>query len=139
GEPPEHQPDGGSGSASGPVAGTRGPDPSLAVAATFVEPRGSIRDMAARSLGGRARGSAGALAGNPDDPMVAMGSLGYLAVFADRIVLFRARPGAFWPTPTAEQVVSVPVSAVASAQVVRGIIAGVLEISFIDRPTWRFD
>jgi hypothetical protein len=70
----------------------------------------------------------------PPEPQIA-----YLSVFADQVVLFHAKGGAFRPKPTDEVVASAPRSSVESARVEKGRIAGVLEISFADGSSWAFD
>jgi hypothetical protein len=67
------------------------------------------------------------------------GQIAYLAVFPEELVLFNAKRGAFAPKPTTEVIAASPRTAVGSAKVERGMIAGVLQISFADGSTWEFD
>jgi hypothetical protein len=119
------------------------PDLESAIASTYVEPRGAGRALVAKVAGGQALGAVGyALAGaaaRTDKSPVKLGKLAYLAVFPDELVLFGAKAGAFKPKPTEEIVASMPRSAVASAQLDRKAIKGVLTISFAGGETWEFD
>jgi hypothetical protein len=117
-----------------------------AIAATFVEPRGTIRSIVASVAGrevlgavGSAAGSAGASAGTSGSSPLRQGQIACLSVFADGLVLFHAKRGAFRPKPTDEAIASAPRSTVESANLRKGMIAAVLEISFVDGSTWAFD
>jgi hypothetical protein len=117
-----------------------------AVAATFVEPRGMIRSVVASVAGrevlgavGSIAGSAIASAGTAESSPLRKGQIAHLSVFAEHVVLFRAKRGAFRPKPTEETIASAPRASVRTAAVEQGRIAGVLEISFVDGSTWTFD
>ncbi len=116
------------------------------IAATFVEPRGMIRSVVAGVAGreilgavGFAAGSTAASAGTAGSSPLRQGQIAYLSVFADKLVLFHAKRGAFRPKPTDEAIASAPRSTVESAKLEKGKIAGVLEISFTGGSTWAFD
>jgi hypothetical protein len=117
-----------------------------ALAATFVEPRGMVRSVVAGVAGrevlgaaGFAVGSAAASAGTAGSSPLRQGQIAYLSVFADQLVLFHAKRGAFRPKPTDEEIASAPRSTIVSAKLEKGRIASVLEISFVDGTTWAFD
>lgn len=67
------------------------------------------------------------------------GEIGYLGVFPTEVVLFRARWGAFKPKPTMNVIVTVPRSSVRSAQIDKGRIAGLLDVTFNDGTCWQFE
>jgi hypothetical protein len=121
------------------------PDPQQAIAGTFVEPRGMVRSIVASAIGHEVLGAVGAAAAaaasqrTADTSPLRKGQIAYLSVFAAEIVLFKAKRGAFSPKPTGEAIASAPRSVVQSAQINKGRIAGVLEISFTDGSTWAFD
>ena len=122
------------------------PDPQQAIAGTFVEPRGMIRSVVASAVGREVLGAVGAAAaaaaasrGTADASPLRKGQIAYLSVFAEEIVLFKAKRGAFSPKPTGEVIAAAPRSVARSAQMTKGRIAGVLEISFTDGSTWAFD
>jgi hypothetical protein len=121
-------------------------DHDKAIAATFVEPRGMIRSVVAAVAGREVLGAVGAVAassiasaGTSDSSPLHKGQIAYLSVFPDEIVLCRAKRGAFRPKPTEERIASAPRTSVRSANVDKGRIAGVLEISFVDGSSWTFD
>jgi hypothetical protein len=110
------------------------PDPRDAVAATFVEPRGMIRSAAASVVGRELLGGVGAVAGSrlasagtEGSSPLRKGDLAYLAVFADELVLFKARRGALRPKPTSEVIASAARAGVRSAGLAKGRLGGVLE------------
>ena len=122
------------------------PEPENAIAATFVEPRGAIRSIVASVVGREVLGAVGAAtasgiaSGSADDTSpLHKGQIAHLSVSADEIVLGRAKRGAFRPKPTDDAIASAPRASVRSAKVEKGRIAGVLEISFADGSSWRFD
>jgi len=121
------------------------PDPQQAIAGTFVEPRGMIRSVVASTVGREVLGAVGAAAAaaasreTADASPLHKGQIAYLSVFAEEIVLFKAKRGAFSPKPTGEVIAAAPRSVARSAQITKGRIAGVLEISFADGSTWAFD
>ena len=78
-------------------------------------------------------------AGTAGSSPLRQGQIAYLSVFADELVLFHAKRGAFRPKPTDEAIASAPRSSVESARLEKGKIAGVLEISFAGGSTWAFD
>jgi hypothetical protein len=116
-----------------------------AIAATFVEPRGMIRSVVAGVAGREVLGAVGlAVASATSAPTAGAsplraGSIAYLSVSADEVVLFHAKRGAFRPKATDEVVASAPRSTVERATLEKGRIAGVLEISFAGGSTWAFD
>jgi hypothetical protein len=67
------------------------------------------------------------------------GQLGYLVVFADEIVLYRAKRGAFKPKPTEEVYATAPRGSVSGADVERKKLSGVLSVRFADGNDWTFD
>lgn len=118
----------------------------VAIAATFVEPRGMIRSVVAGVAGGELLGAVGltavaaaASAGTGGASPLQAGQIAYLSVSAEEIVLFHAKRGAFRPKPTDEVVASAPRSTVESARLEKGRLAGVLEISLAGGSTWAFD
>jgi hypothetical protein len=74
-----------------------------------------------------------------DTSPLGSGQIGYLAVLDDRLVLYRAKRGAFKPKPTEDVIASAPRLAVGSAEVERKKLAGVLEVVFTDGTSWTFD
>jgi hypothetical protein len=117
-----------------------------ALAATFVEPRGMIRSVVAETAGRQVLGALGALsasqaasAGTAGASPLKKGDIAHLSVSPDQVVLCRAKRGAFKPKPTEEVIAAAPRSAVRSASVAKGKIAGVLELSFDDGTHWAFD
>lgn len=114
----------------------------VAIAATFVEPRGMVRSVVAGVAGREILGAVGlaaASAGTAGASPLRTGQIAYLSVSADELVLFHAKRGAFRPKPTDEVVASAPRSSVESATLEKGRIAGVLEISFAGGSNWAFD
>ena len=117
----------------------------VAIAATFVEPRGMIRSVVAGVAGREILGAVGlaaasaASAGTARASPLRTGQIAYLSVSADELVLFHAKRGAFRPRPTDEVVASAPRSTVESATLEKGRLAGVLEISFAGGSNWAFD
>jgi hypothetical protein len=106
-----------------------------AAAGTFVEPRGMIRSAVASAVGG----VVGALATTPTTGQLRKGELGYLSVFPTEVVLFAAKRGAFKPKPTTNVIATAPRSSVRSAQIDKGRIAGILDITFADGTAWQFE
>ena len=120
------------------------PDIENALASTFVEPRGSARQMIARTAGGEALGAVGrAAAGMSTEPggksPVEAGKIGFLAVFPEEVVLFAGKRGAFKPKPTEEVIASVPRSAIASAALEKKAVKGFLILTLGDGERWEFD
>ena len=118
----------------------------VAIAATFVEPRGMIRSVVAGVAGREILGAVGLTAvsatasvGTAGPSPLRPGQIAYLSVSADELVLFHAKRGAFRPKPTDEVIASAPRSSVGSATLEKGRIAGVLEIGFTGGPSWAFD
>ncbi len=109
-------------------------DPKQAQAATFVEPRGMIRS-AVSSVGGLA----GALAASPGDGPLTKGSIGYLGIYDDEIVLFSAKRGAFKPKATSSVIASASRTALNRAGFKKGRAASVLELAFTDGAVWAFE
>jgi len=116
------------------------------IAAGIVEPRGIIRSVVAGAAVGDVMGSValgiaagGSLPGGGGSSPIRKGQLGYVAVYADRVVLFAAKRGAFRGKPTDDVLASAPRTAVAAAHLKLGRIAGVLEIDFADGSAWAFD
>jgi hypothetical protein len=122
------------------------PSPSDTVVGTFVEPRGMIRSVVAAAAGREVLGLVGAVAASsiaassqPDASPLAKGQIAYLAVFADQVILFRAKRGALKPKATDEVIASAARSELRTAAVDKGRIAGVLTLTFADGSTWAFD
>ena len=118
----------------------------VAIAATFVEPRGMIRSVVAGVAGREILGGAGLTAvsaatsvGHVGTSPLRPGRIAYLSVSIDDLVLFQAKRGAFRPRPTAEVMASAPRSSVESATLEKGRVAGVLEIGFTGGTSWTFD
>ena len=114
------------------------------IAATFVEPRGMVRSIVAATAGRELGGAIGSMAAAravdaPDASPLGKGQIGYLAVYDDRVVMFRGKRGAFKPKPTTEEIAAAPRAEVTGATVEKGRLAGVLEIRFADGSTWAFD
>ncbi len=118
----------------------------VAVAATFVEPRGMVRSVVAGVAGREILGAVGLVAaaaansvGTAEPSPLRAGQIAYLSVSTDELVLFHAKRGAFRPKPTDEVVASAPRSSVQSATLEKGRIAGVLAIRFAGGMSWAFD
>jgi hypothetical protein len=119
------------------------PDIKSAIASTYVEPRGSIRAVVAKVAGGQALGAAGAaIAGTAtrsEGSPVKAGGIGFLAVFADEVVVVRGKRGALKPKPTEEVIARAPRSSLSSAELDRKAVKGTLTLSFADGEKWEFD
>jgi hypothetical protein len=121
------------------------PDITSAIASTYVEPRGAIRSVIAKTAGRElAAALGGAIAGGladsgPDHSPLKKGSIAFLAVFPDEIVLFAGKRGAFKPKATEEVIATAPRDSVATAELERKKVAGVLTVTFQDGATWAFD
>jgi hypothetical protein len=120
------------------------PEIKNALASTFVEPRGSARQMIARAAGGEAFGVLGrAAAGLGTEPgkksPVEAGKIGFLAVFPEEVVLFAGKRGAFKPKPTEDVIASVPRTAIASAELEKKAVKGFLILALRDGEKWEFD
>jgi hypothetical protein len=98
----------------------------VALAATFVEPKGTIRSVLANGDGTEA-------------PPRKKGQIAYLAVFPGDVVLFKAKRGAFRPKTTDEVLAHAPRDAVRRAHVGHGRSLNSLEIRFADGTHWEFD
>jgi hypothetical protein len=115
-----------------------------AIATTYVEPRGAIRSVIAKTAGREVGGAvgqmiAGSLAEEADASPLEKGKIAFLAVFPDELVLFAGKRGAFKPKPTEDVIASAPRANVASAELERKKVAGVLTVSFSDGGSWAFD
>jgi hypothetical protein len=115
-----------------------------AIASTYVEPRGAIRSVIAKTVGRELGGAVGQMvvgsaAGQADASPVAKGRIAFLAVFPDELVLFAGKRGAFKPKPTADVIASAPRASVASAELERKGLSGALTIAFADGASWAFD
>jgi hypothetical protein len=116
------------------------------LAATFVEPRGMVRSIVAATAGREVLGALGAItaeraasAGTEGASPLKKGEIAHLSVSREELTLCRAKRGAFKPKPTDEVIAAAPRGAVRTANVEKGRIAGVLEVSFEDGSTWAFD
>jgi hypothetical protein len=116
------------------------------IAATFVEPRGMVRSIVAGVAGGELAGALGSTAASlaassatPDASPLGKGQIGYLAVFADTVTLFRGRRGALKPKPTDELIATAPRTELRDAAIDKGRLLSVLELTFADGSTWAFD
>jgi hypothetical protein len=96
-----------------------------ALAATFVEPKGTIRSVLAN--------------GDSAQAPPRKWQIAYLAVFPRDLVLFKAKRGAFRPKTTDEVLASAPRDAVRRAHVGHGRSLNSLEIRFADGTHWEFD
>jgi len=115
-----------------------------AVACTYVEPRGAIRSVIAKTVGRELGGAvgqmvAGSAAEQADASPVQKGKIAFLAVFPDELVLFAGKRGAFKPKPTEDVIASAPRASVASAGLERKGLSGALTIAFADGASWAFD
>jgi hypothetical protein len=122
------------------------PTPAETTIGTFVEPRGMIRSVVAEAAGRQALGLVGSVAASAatshdheGSSPLAKGQIAWLGVFADQIVLFRAKRGALKPKPTDEVLASAARTEIRGAGVTKGRIAGVLEVTFSDGSSWAFD
>ena len=113
-----------------------------ALAGTFVEPRGTIRSVIARTA---VRGIVGAVIAEQaasdmagSSPM-SRGDIGYLGVTADAVILFKAKRGMFSPKATADVLASAPRTETAGATIQPARLGSVLEITFADGSPWTFD
>lgn len=116
------------------------------LAATFVEPRGAIRSVIIGTIGREVAGMVGSATSSSASPgkdagssPLATGAIGYLVVFDDQLVLYRAKRGAFKPKPTEEVVAVAPRAAITSAMLDRKKLAGILTVTFADTDAWAFD
>jgi hypothetical protein len=122
------------------------PNSEPTLAATFVEPRGMVRSIAAATAGREVLGALGAIsaeraasAGTEGASPLKKGEIAHLSVSRDELRLCKAKRGAFKPKPTDQVIATAPRAAVRTATVEKGRIAGVLEVSFEDGSTWAFD
>jgi len=115
---------------------------------TFVEPKGTIRSIIGHGTAnafGTASWAAGlTVAAKADGQMassspVAAGSIAYLGVTPDAVILFRAKRGLLKPKATDELIANAPRTEVASAVVAEGRLASVLTVTFTDQSSWTFD
>ena len=118
----------------------------MAVAGTFVEPRGMIRSIVAATAGREVLGALGSIsaeraaaAGTEGASPLGKGDIAYLSVSDDQVTLCKAKRGAFKPKPTEEVIAAAPREAVRGAAIEKGRIAGVLKVSFEDGSAWEFD
>ena len=118
------------------------------LAGTFVEPKGTIRSIIGRGtanvFGPASRAVGAAMVANAEGQMagsspVAPGSIAYLGVTLDAVILFRAKRGLLKPKATDELIASAPRTEVASAVVAEGRLASVLTVTFADQSSWTFD
>lgn len=114
------------------------------IAHTYVEPRGAIRSFVARAAGRELLGTVGGAVADmgtkpPEKSPVKAGGIAFLAVFPDEVVVFKGKRGALKPKPTEEVIATVPRSSVASAQLDRKSMKGVLTVTFHDGEPWEFD
>ena len=114
------------------------------IAHTYVEPRGAIRSFVSKAAGRELLGTVGGVVADmgtkpPEKSPVKAGDIAYMAVFADEVVVFKGKRGAFKPKPTEEVIATVPRSAVASARLDRKSMKGVLTLTFQDGEPWEFD
>jgi hypothetical protein len=94
-----------------------------------------IRSAVASAAGG----VVGALAATATTGPLRKGEIGYLGIFPIEVVLFAAKRGAFKPKPTTNVIATAPRSSVRSAQIAKGRIAGLLDITFADGTAWQFE
>jgi hypothetical protein len=117
-----------------------------ALAGAFVEPRGMIRSVVAATAGREVLGALGSIsaeraASSPTEGASPLkkGEIAHLSVSRDQVLLCKAKRGAFKPKSTDDVIASAPRTAVRSARVEKGKIAGVLQLSFEDGSSWAFD
>ncbi|HEX2392747.1 MAG TPA: hypothetical protein VHI77_07490 [Solirubrobacterales bacterium] len=120
------------------------PDIKSAIAYSYVEPRGAVRGVVAKTVGrevlGAVGGAIGGMASRTEDKSpVEAGGIAFLAVFPEEVIVLRGKRGAFKPKPTEEVIASVPRSSVASAQLDRKAVKGILSVDFGDGNRWEFD
>jgi hypothetical protein len=120
------------------------PDIKSAIAYSYVEPRGAVRGVVAKAAGREVLGALGGALGDvasrtEDRSPVEAGGIAFLAVFPDEVVVLRGKRGAFKPKTTEEAIASVPRSSVASAQLERKAVKGILSVAFGDGDRWEFD
>jgi hypothetical protein len=120
--------------------------PGQVLATTFVEPRGMIKSIVAGTIGREIAGGLGAAtaARGIDESSagaspLTKGQLGYLVVFDDEVVLYRAKRGAFKPKPSEEVYATAPRESVAGAELERKKLSGVLTVRLADGSEWAFD
>jgi hypothetical protein len=121
-------------------------DPGTPIAATFVEPRGMVRSIVAGVAGAELAGALCATAASlaaasttPEPSPLGKGQIGYLAVFADTVTLFRGKRGALKPKPTDELIATASRTELRGARIEKGRLLSVLELTFADGSTWTFD
>jgi len=120
--------------------------PGQVLATSFVEPRGTIRSIVAGTVGREIGGGlTGATAAHDVEAQSAgaspltTGQLGYLVVFDDQVVLYRAKRGAFKPKPADEVFATAPRDSTTGAELDRKTLSGVLTVRFADGNEWAFD
>jgi hypothetical protein len=118
------------------------------LAGTFVEPKGTIRSIIGRGtanvFGAASRAVDAVVVANVEGQMagsspVPPGSIAYLGVTADAVILFRAKRGLLKPKATDELIANAPRTEVATAAVAEGRLASVLTLTFADQSSWTFD
>ena len=112
----------------------------------FVEPRGMVRSIVAGTVGRELVGAVGGASAqtaseskHAGSSPIRAGQIAYLALDGEELTLFRAKRGAFRPKTTEEVIAVAPRVSVSGAELTRGRLAGVLEVSFADNSTWAFD
>ena len=113
-----------------------------ALAGVFVAARGDAMATGLTvGIGGVVGAAAGAAADRRSGGVATLerGKLGYLAVTADRVVIAKAKRGAFKPKVTGEVIAELPRAEVASSRYRKGKVVGVFELELADGQTWAFD
>jgi hypothetical protein len=111
------------------------------LAGTFVEPKGTIRSVAAGALNGVAGVE---LIASPEEanagasPLSA-GGIAYLGITPDAAVLFHAKRGLFSPRSTDQVIATAARSEVVGASLHGVRLGSLLMIAFRDGSTWQFD
>jgi hypothetical protein len=113
---------------------------------TFVEPRGMVSSIVAGTVGREVLGAVGAVSAQravesrqAGSSPIRAGQIAYLALSGEQLTLFRAKRGAFRPKATDEVIAIAPRASVSAADLERGRLAGVLQVTFTDGSTWAFD
>jgi hypothetical protein len=113
---------------------------------TFVEPRGMVRSIVAGTVGREVLGAVGGVsaqhaaeAQHAGSSPIRAGQIAYLGLSGEELTLFRAKRGAFRPKATDDVIATAARASVSAAELERGRLAGVLQVTFADGSTWAFD
>lgn len=109
------------------------------VPGTFVMGRGSIKGAMATAAGGVVGALAHSTLAKGDGGLLPKGQIGYLAAHPDRVVLHRAKRGAFKPKPTDEVLAYAPRDQIRGVELEAKALSGVVHVSFSDGDSWTFE